>query len=276
MGNIKNCTIITYANWKMFVELAEAIKYSLNELGIDAKITRTYNGENRDMFVVIKAFRNFWPDVLPDKSVKVLYQTEQLWNRRDKGVYDLSNKWDIVLELFKENTLIEKNTENVVYCPLGYSPAFEYNIEEKEDKNDILFWGSSERRTKIINNIKEMGYNIKVIQTFGSKRDDEIMKSKIILGIKGRDIYSYTPHRFLLSQCKKKFTLIEKCNSGYATYMNGLHFVQYESMDDLQRKLDYWLSHDKERKEFEENMYEDIKKYHNFTDYLKKGLGGVI
>ena len=275
---IKNCTIIVIAGWNIFVELANALKCSLEELKIKTKIIDSEKEiPITDMYIVIRAFRNFNTDRLPAESIKILYQTEQLWNRRDKGNYDMGGGYTRVLELFKENTKIERGTENVVYCPLGYSPVFDTNLPEVQNKeNDILFWGVSERRKEVLNKIKAKGHNIKSIMMFGKERDREIMKSKIILSIKGRDQYGYTPHRSLLSQCKKKFLLCEKGDCDSHPYEADKHFVEYDGLKDLNDKLNYWLTHDKERKEFAENAYNDIKENHNFTEYLKKSLEGLI
>jgi spore maturation protein CgeB len=45
-------------------------------------------------------------------------------------------------------------------------------------------------------------------------------------------------------------------------------------VNDANEKIEYWLSHDKERKEFAVNAYEDLKKNVVFTEYIKKCLEG--
>lgn len=37
-------------------------------------------------------------------------------------------------------------------------------------------------------------------------------------------------------------------------------------------KFEYWVSHDRERKDFEKSAYEDIKENHSMTRYLSEIL----
>lgn len=279
MKKAKNCLIIVVAGWNVFVEFANAIKYSLEELGVKTDIIEGHKFRRKniyDMYIVIKAFRTFIPNMLPPNTIKILYQVEQMWNRRDAGYYDLSKGWDRVFEVYEENVNIKFGTDNVVHVPYGYSPAYETDIES-EEIYDVVFYGSmTDSRKMFRDKLKKMGYKTKFLGSFGCKRDKDIMKSKIILNIKAHSKWSYTPLHCLLAQCKKKFLLTEKADSGYNPYTIGRHFMEYNNMENLKRKLDYWLPKKREREQFAEIAYNDIKENHNFTKYLKNGLGEMI
>jgi len=279
----KNCMLILCVNWGVFAELSYAIKHSLEELGLEnieildeSQFDR--NKMVRDMYIVIKAFRPFTGNMLPPNSIKILYQPEECWNRRERGSYDLSGGWDRVLELYDENVKIPRGTNNVVHCPIGYSPAFETDLPEVEEDIDVLFFGSmTERRTLFRNQLAEDGYNVNFLEhVYGKERDEFIMRSKIVINIKAHDMWSYGPLHCLLSQCKKKFTLSEKGNGGYGPFVVGRHFMEYDGIDDLKKKLDYWLPRDKERKQFAEVAYNDMKENCDFTKYIKNGLRRMI
>ena len=44
----------------------------------------------------------------------------------------------------------------------------------------------------------------------------------------------------------------------------GVDFAYYDSYEDLMEKVEYYLSHDKEREEIARNGYEKVKQYHNY------------
>lgn len=279
----KNCTIILVVNSDAFIELANSIKISLDSLGIETDIIDNKDFKpirpltRRDMYIVIKAFRPFNERILGDDSIKILYQPEECWNRRESGYYDLSRGYDRVLELYHENVKIPRGTWNVVHCPLGYSQAYETDLEPVEESIDVLFFGSMTDRRKRFTEELNKHYNAKFLtSTFGRERDEFIMKSKININIKAYDNWSYGPLHCLLIQGKRKFTLSEKGNGGYEPFIAGKHFKEYNGLDDLRRKIDYWLEHEEERKIFGVEAYNDIKKNYNFTQYIKNALGGMI
>jgi spore maturation protein CgeB len=45
--------------------------------------------------------------------------------------------------------------------------------------------------------------------------------------------------------------------------------VLYDSIPDLLTRIDYYLTHDDERKAIAKNGYEKVKKYHSYDERLK-------
>ena len=70
--------------------------------------------------------------------------------------------------------------------------------------------------------------------------------------------------------------LIEKPSGGYGLFKPGKHFIEFQNFEDCKQKLLYWLDHEKERKAFSENAYNDIKKNCNFTEGFAKAMEGLI
>lgn len=272
-----DCKIVLISSLGVFGELCNGLVHSLNELGHTASIVIPQDPneyESGKLNIIIKALR---PAKLKS-GINVLYQTEGLWNRRQKGVYDLSSGYNRVLELFEENCKIKIGTKNVVYCPIGWSPAFENGLPKVEEDIDIYFYGADTiRRKTILSNISNMGYNLIVDRNcYGRERDKKIMRSKITINMRAHEKWSYGPLHSLLAQCNKKMVLSEVSSDGYGPYIPNRHFIEWNDLNDLKEKADYWLNHNKEREEFAENVYNELKKDYTMTKYLKDGLRGII
>ena len=282
-----DCKVILATNGLVFGECANMIKLSLEELGHTAEIVGTgidnHPYKEGDLNIVTRAFR---PYIQSGKGRNVLYQCEELWHSRDSGVYDPRANgcaWERTLEIYKDNVVLPNHVNHkVVWCPYGYSPAYETNLPEVEEDVDIFFFGSnSPMRMNLLSELKNHpAMKGKVIHyatnLFGIERDKWIMRSKIIINLKFVDRWSYPPLRALLAQCKKKMFMGHAPDGGRDPFTSGKHFIEFKSMEHLAEIADDWLNNDKKRKEFAVNAYEDIKKYHRFTDHLITGLKGII
>jgi hypothetical protein len=273
------CRIILVAN---IPEAAEMLKYSLEELGIptviqdDAKLS----GNDFDFNITIKALRKCRPDQGLN-GLKILFQTEELWNRRERGHYDLSAGYNRVLEMYDENVKIPVGTGNVVYCPVGYTPTYSMGLPEPEERDiDILFWGSlTSRRQEFGNRIQDRFRNERIVfmeGLLGEEREKKIMRSKIILNIKAHPKWSFGPIHVLPAIANKRFVLAEKANGGYGPFKPGRHFKEYNGIDGLLSKIDYWLKNEEERETFAKEAFEFVKTECNFTPILKKAMSRLI
>lgn len=72
---------------------------------------------------------------------------------------------------------------------------------------------------------------------------------------------------FLLSNYQADF---DDCYTAYEDY------VYYEDMDDMMKKIDYYLSHDKERKEIAQNAYRKTLDNHTYEHRVKQILDIVF
>lgn len=274
---MKSVRIIT-VNGRVFGEHARAIEHSLKELGVceSARIqdnaTVNFN-KYYDLNFVMRAFRPFPSEKL--KGIKIIFQVEELWNRRDRGHYDMGNGYDLALEMYDENVKIPSGTHNVIYCPVGYSPVWESNLPEVEEDIDVLFYGSIiDRRLIFKQRLEQAGFKTFFTDShYGIERDKLIMRSKIVLNIKAHDLWSYGPMHTLPAQANKKFMLAEKANGGYGPFKPGIHFIEYDGVDNCIDMIRNWLAYDKERKNFAINAYNDMVKTCDFTPILKEALG---
>jgi hypothetical protein len=277
--------VIIVAGYEVFIELAEMIKYSLETLNYEVDIVDDHRLDYKadyDIQFIIRAFRPFPAYLLKQqqpKSKLVLFQTEECWNDREKKWYrsDLITGVDRVLEMYDENVALP-GASIVVYCPVGYSPVWEYDLPEVEEDIDVFFHGSmTDRRKQFCSMIESMGLKKTVftnkVNYFGKERAEMIMRSKIVINIKANEMWSYGPLHCLPTQCQKKFMLAEKANGGYGPFKPGVHMAEYDGMADCKEKIRYWLEHEKERKEFAKNAYEDMVKTCDFTELFKSAMG---
>jgi len=276
---IRNCRIILAAN---IPEAAEMLKYSFEELGVPTIIEddSKMSPDIYDISIVIKALRNV--NILRKlDGIRILFQTEELWNRREKGVYDLSAGFNRVLEMYDENVKIPVGTHNVVYCPVGYTPTYSMGLEEPNKKDiDVLFWGSiTPRRQEICNRIQENFKDLNLLFAeglYGIEREEKIMRSKIVLNIKAHDLWSFGPIHVLPAIANKRFVLAEKANGGYGPFVPERHFKEYDNIESLISYIRYWLNNESEREQFANDALELVKQECYFTPILKEALKDLL
>lgn len=273
--------LFSSANHLAFRELLKALEESFRELGHEAEAATEgfYPDKPGDINVVITAHKGWDKNFTPSSSFNILFQVEELWNRRKKGVYDKSSGWDLVLEIFKENAEIPVGTENVRFCPIGYSKQFEGVGEDDLALAwgyDCFFFGSMTRRRKLIaGDFKSRFKRTRFIEgIWGFTRDEEIRLAKINLNCKAYEEWSYTSLHNMLIQAKGKFLLIERPDGSYGPFEAGKHFVETHG-EDLLATAAYWLLNPKKRIEFGVEARKDLIKNHPFTGYLEQALKGV-
>lgn len=94
--------------------------------------------------------------------------------------------------------------------------------------------------------------------------------SKINLNITLRNIKTGIPLRIWDIMGAGGFVLTNYQPELELYFENGKHLVWFESHADLQKKADYYLGHDKERREIAENGHELVCKEHSYRVRLKQ------
>ncbi len=279
----KSAQIVIVAGYDVFIELAEMLKYSLLELGLD-KVDIYDSADVKPILyhisIIIRAFRKYTSWALP--GYKILFQTEECWNDRKRGVYryELLEGVHRILEMYDENCKLG-NTQKVHYCPVGYSPVWEHNLPKVDEDIDILFHGSiTPRRKKFLDELSKK-YNVMATSdTFGDKRAELINRSKIVLNIKANDKWSFGPLHCLPAMANKKFMLAEKANGGYGPFKPQFHFKEYNGLHGKKGLLDavkYWINAGREaRDEFAEHAHKWMKVECDFTKIVKNAMGDLL
>lgn len=92
--------------------------------------------------------------------------------------------------------------------------------------------------------------------------------SKINLNISLRSIHSGIPLRAMDIMGAGGFLLTNFQADFLDYFVPGEDFVYYESQEDMTDKIEYYLSHEKERKEIAHNGHEKVKANHNFEKFF--------
>lgn len=92
--------------------------------------------------------------------------------------------------------------------------------------------------------------------------------SKINLNISLRSIQSGIPLRAMDIMGAGGFLLTNFQADFLNYFIPGEDFIYYESEDDMMCKLEYYLSHEKERKEIAHNGHEKVKANHTFENFF--------
>lgn len=104
----------------------------------------------------------------------------------------------------------------------------------------------------------------------GSKKEASYIfrSSKINLNITLRAIRSGVPLRAFEIMGSGGFLLSNYQEDFLDCFDPGVDFVYYDSYDDLMEKVEYYLSHEKERQEIAQNGYEKVKNYHTYSNRM--------
>lgn len=115
-----------------------------------------------------------------------------------------------------------------------------------------------------VDNRGPVGYRKEAIHVFRS--------SKINLNITLRSIITGIPLRAFEIMGSGGFLLTNYQADFLHHFVPGEDFAYFESNEDLLDKVEYYLSHEKERQEVARNGYEKVKKYHTYRNRVEEML----
>jgi len=172
----KNKILTSVSNWlDSFIYFLESMELENQEIpiwvGLDPNISEKciyYNTEQLSRCFVVEKIMN----ILSNENVL------EIWD------YSLAN-----IEILKLNNI----GKNIKYIPLK-SPDWYIeklrSFQQGEFEYDVGFCGSlSERRNKILTELKAYGKKINIIKLWGDDRDMELAKCKVIINIHYADDY---------------------------------------------------------------------------------------
>ncbi len=118
-------------------------------------------------------------------------------------------------------------------CEIGYSPVLSNIVPVAVEDIDVLFYGSlNERRTKILEGLKEKGVGVLPLVGYGQWRDKYIARAKIVL-----NLHFYESKIFEVIRCShlmaNKKCVISEFGEDKALeeqYYGGINFQPYDSI----------------------------------------------
>lgn len=204
-----------------------------------------------------------------------LKSTLKYFNRSQKCLNSYINNpnlveiWDYSLKnvnQFKPITSIP-----CYYVPITYLPSFENIFNNKRDKiyDIFLFGGMSQRRKKIIDELKKKGLNV-LAKTCNRHTEfiDMVNKTKIVLIIHHyEDDLCIDYYRLFSLISSKIFTISEMpTNDQMDVTMNRLIFSDYNSL--INTCVHYLNKTQKNRDKISEDLYNWWKTTHHMNKYI--------
>lgn len=145
------------------------------------------------------------------------------------SVWDFSEKNKMVFQSYNVNCVV---------VPNGYHPCVKWNKKNQEKDIDLFFYGSiGYRREKIINNLKEKGYNIVFKNCKENEFTDIVMRTKIILIVHKSDEEKCVDfYRLSCLLTNNTFVIHESVDDEYIETQkkfNKIIYCPYDSMVDM-------------------------------------------
>lgn len=181
-------------------------------------------------------------------------------------------------------------TDRVFYMPMVFD-EHTFNIKNKKikmDIPDIVFIGNyysiyplAELRMNMVIELKRKygdrfglygnerwnGFSPKKIKK--EKTNFIYRNSKIAISVNNINAYKYTSDRLFNIMASGTFCLTHYFEGIEEFFENGFHLVWWKTIDELIQYIDYFLSHEKERKQIAINGYKEVWKNHKWSNRIK-------
>jgi hypothetical protein len=273
-SDFRVCIIVPqgYRHSMCFVEAGFLLKHSLNSLGRTCDIA--LNDLARDRINIVLGWHLMQYDDALEPLQYIPYQLEQLsetsWNTfPDKRKMILSHAYD-VWDYSPENIAFLKSRGIVArHVPVGYHESLEQIPQRGEKDIDVLFYGSTCERRRIVLDLLSQNTGITVrslFDVYGKERDECIARSRIILNIHYYDAQILEAIRisYLLNNRCLVVSEFSEINPYKAV---AIPMFPYADLADACRK---YLADKEGMDTAREATYRDFKENYPMTEILKK------
>lgn len=265
--------------------IAEALKYSLEELGISTKIVSDEEGGKANLVFALWSSSISLDKFEYDHSIHVTSENlpyyegahhwvQTMWEEKRPQL----KKFDYLFEHSSQQVeFLKAQGFNVVHFPWGYTPtldAWQYgHMDHSQNQIQVSFIGGrTDRRKEIIKRVKNVHWHTKKDQ---ANESEVAARSWISLNIKNSDRGCFEAGRVVcLLLGNRSFTITEPFEDD-VPFMNKKHLVIAEAKT-IPRVVKYYLAHPDERIRIAERGYDFVKNHYTMTQNLKKALKEVL
>jgi hypothetical protein len=264
-------SIFMCGNYKVFIELAQAIKQALYHMKHNSEIYFYQTENHREMNNVYINDCNIFIQghrIDPPKGkLNIMVQPEQFWKESQWQDYSHQN-WDLVLEFFPKFLHVHKNSK---LLKLGYSSEFDNYKPVKQDIDIHFFGGITPYRQKWLTEFPNI-YR-KHPEAYGNDRDILISRSKLNVNLHVIPDYWVTPLRamFVLSKGKMFF---QENTKNQLEYLN--QYITYFDKTNFNQIMKQWLHNVEERYKMENRIKLELIKNLNFNDTFKDAVNHLF
>ena len=128
---------------------------------------------------------------------------------------------------------------------------------------DCVFIGTMTERRKEILRVLSKDFSIKTVRAFGKEASDYFNRSKLVLNIHAEE-YLDTETRVYEALGSGACLVSEKL-SEENPFIPGEHYVEASSLDQLKLRLEYYLTHEKERQKIAETGHREASTRHTYA-----------
>lgn len=255
-----------YAHSFCLLELAELLKFSLDDLGYDT--TFSINDIYPDRRNIIIGCHLLPTDLIarmPESTIVV--NTEQIYDEDRFGWNQNIFAWVRTFETWdyspRNVAAFERlGLPGVKLLRIGHQPQLTRIPKAAEQDIDVLFYGSvTDKRQVIFDQIRARGLNlVTLFAVYGAERDAYISRSKLVLNLHNHDseIFEIVRVHYLLSNGVAVVSEVNPTTSMPDEYRHAVAGAPYESIAD---ECEYLVRDDIARRAQEERGYNIISSY---------------
>lgn len=225
-----------YLHSAAFLELAQLLGYGLEDLGYS--VTISINSIFADARNIIIGCHLLDPSLIESTpETSIIINTEQLgtvsspWHHKIRRWVTRFQTWD-----YSEGNLArlrEIGAEEPKLLRLGYHKRLARIDKSSPQDIDVLFYGSlSERRKRIIHDLKAAGSNAMAVGVYGEERDRLIARSKVILNVHYHDSHVFEIVRvfYLMINAKAVVGEVGENTAIDPFYLPGIRAAPYDDL----------------------------------------------
>ncbi len=267
-----NICIVNFPHSAAWIELAELIFYSLEELGFNVKIQYGKIEENcRNILfgafllaaIFIKKIKNISPNTIFVNTEQLYLDNNNWW---PSNIYEWASSfqtWDYSdrnINVFKT-----KGINNVKKLEIGYQPQLNRIVSVEKPDIDVLFYDTiKERRKKIIDDLRSLGLNVHTLfGVYGKKRDSFISRAKIVLNLHHFDSHIFEIVRVFYLLTNRK-AVVGEVGINTAIDLRILECINPSSYDELANTCKRLIENTEER------IFLENKALENFSLFPQK------
>jgi hypothetical protein len=264
-----------YKHSRAFDEIAAGLRCAFREIGCEAPVVRdVLEITGRPVILGCNLIPRLCGVRIPERAV--MYNLEQIqssssWMTED--YIDLLRSFEVWDYSGRNMARLRKlGVRNIKFCGIGYVPELT-RIPESEKDIDVLLYGSvNERRYKILKELDELGFEVKVLfGCYGEARDRYIARSKIILNVHYYEAKVFEMVRVSYLLANRKFVVSETGDDPELEmpFRGGVVFARYENLVD---ECARYLAEDAARDEIAKCGFSRIRTFPQ-SRFLKEALG---
>jgi glycosyltransferase involved in cell wall biosynthesis len=275
---------LTRSPHRLDCTIAEAVKYSLNEIGIKTKIVGSYSGRGSktDLLIVLWGTEGI---KLKSYSYKTAIHitSEQLpfYNEAPERVIE---RWNKIKQSFKEYDCILEHSSlqtdwlitqsyKAIHFPWGYTPTMDVGDTLSTTNYEVCFMGSiTARRKKVLKQLSRFKLHDTQVH---EERGQMVRQAAINLNIHNADSGrgSFAAGRVVCLQLGNgAFVISELPEQGEILPLIGGKHLVYAAVDEFSDKIQYYLTHKEKRMQIAQQGYQFVKQHYTMTQNLKKAL----